>query len=426
MRTRLCIVLLAVSTLLATDWPQFRGPHQNGTSNELNLPTTLDPNETQLWKTPLPGASEATPAVCGGRIYLPGNDKKSKTLFAMCLDANTGKPLWQHPVTTMKPTRRNSGTAPSPAADATGAIFLYADGTLVKFDIDGNECWKRNLIAEYGPLPMNFAYSSSLLLYKNRLYIAGMRRSEPPENSDYTGSMTPYLLAVDSAMGQNIFKVDRPTDAAGDFNDSYTTPIIATVNGQTQLLVFGSNYLTAHDPATGTEHWRYRYMDEDRPYGRMVSTPVTDNNVIYCMFPIGTKAFACDLSKLAGGESTRLWTYPDSTSDIPSPVVVKGYLYLLEERKKILICLDSKTGAVQWTGELNKGDMLYASITAGDGKLYMVNRKGFVTIVAADPKEFRILSTRDIGEGPVDSTPVIANGKLYIRTAENLYCFGNR
>jgi len=65
-------------------------------------------------------------------------------------------------------------------------------------------------------------------------------------------------------------------------------------------------------------------------------------------------------------------------------------------------------------------------VVAGDDKLYAVNRKGVVTVIAADTNEFRVLSTYAFGEQPVESTIAIADGKLYLRTAENLYCFAKK
>jgi outer membrane protein assembly factor BamB len=427
---RICLLMLmglcAVSVSFASDWHQFRGPNGNGITDETNLPATLDPNETQLWKTPLPGLGEATPAIIAGRVYLSGYDKKAGTLFALCLSADTGKPLWQRSIPTNKPSTQNSAAAPSPTGDTTGVVFLYADGTLVKFDAEGKELWKRDLAADYGPLALGHAYSSSPLLYDHRLYVAVMRDAVPPKNSTYTGPMVSYLLGVNPADGKTLFKVDRPTDAAKDFTNSYNTPLFARLDGKPQIILYGGNYLTGHNPETGAELWRNKYMDTEMPWGRVTSTPVIENNVIYCMFPSGIKAFACDLSKPAAGKAMRIWCYDKQASDVPSPVIVGGYLYMIEEGKKTLICLDAKTGDVQWIGQLDKGDSFYASITAGDGKLYMVNRKGFVTIVAADPKEFRIINTRNIGERPVDSSIAVAGGRLYIRTAENLYCFGTK
>jgi outer membrane protein assembly factor BamB len=98
----------------------------------------------------------------------------------------------------------------------------------------------------------------------------------------------------------------------------------------------------------------------------------------------------------------------------------------IAERKKTLTCLDAKTGREQWAGQLDKGDIYHASITAADGKLYIVNRKATVSVVAADPAEFRVISTHAFDEKPADSSIAIANGKLYLRTAENLHCFSKK
>ena len=433
MRIGLLTILLTASTVFATDWPQWRGPNFNGSGDERSLPKSLDPN-TLLWKTPLPGPGEATPAVFDGHVYLSGYDKDAKTLFALCIEVTTGKQLWQKTTSTFdKMPPRNLLATPSPAADKSGAVFLYSDGTLVKFDPDGSEVWKRDLAADYGPLKESFRYSSSPLLFENHLYVAVMRSPKLEDNSDYTGPMTSYLLAVDPANGKNIFKVDRPctkignfSDKVNDFGSAYTSPIPVKVNGHYQILLYGGNYLTGHDLETGKELWRYHYMDEEISWGLTVATPVADGNMLYCSFPMGKKAFACDLSKLAANEPPIVWTVNHQVCHVPTPVIVDGYLYWIEEAKKTLTCLDAKTTQEKWVGQLDKSDQFYASITAADGKLYTVNRKGVVTVVVADPKAFRILSTQDFWESPVDSTIAIANGRVYLRTAENLYCFGKQ
>ncbi|MBC8379536.1 MAG: PQQ-binding-like beta-propeller repeat protein [Planctomycetes bacterium] len=431
MRITLLTILLTASITFGADWPQWRGPDLNGVSGEKNLPATLDPNQTQLWKAPLPGPGEATPVVCGGRIYLSGYDATAKTLFALCIDAKTGKQIWNKTAAAFeKLPKRNIIAAPSPVADASGVVFLYSDGTLVKFAPDGAEMWKRDLAADYGPFKTGWSYSASPLLFDGRLYIAVMRYP----GQDETALLDSYLLALDPATGKNIFKVDRPCNMAGtvadepakDAGDAYTSPLTTTINGKPQVVLYGGNVITAHDPATGSELWRYIYMDETMTWARAAATPVIEGDVIYYAFPGGRKVVACELSKLAAGDSSRLWTHSEHGSDIPSQVVVDGHLYLIQDGKKTLTCLDAATGTEKWTGQLDKSDTHYASITAGDDKLYMVNRKGTATIVAADPKEFRILSTRDLGENPTDSSIAIADGKLYIRTAQNLYCFGNK
>ena len=420
MHVRLLMILAAVSTVFGSDWRQWRGPFLNGSSDATNLPERLDPN-TLLWKTALPGISAATPVVTAGRIYLPSTEKGSKRLLALCVDASGGRIIWQKPAAeaTQQFRQGNTMASCSACADESGASFLFAEGTLVKFSPDGEPLWKRNIVEAYGPLVLNYGFSSSPLLAAGKLYIPVLRGTSP-RNSDAPMEPASYLLCVDNTNGQTVFKMNRPTDAVQESTNAYTTPVPARINGQMQIVVYGADYLTGHDPADGQEQWRYPYATQHGRLNRVIPTPVADDERIYCVYPRGTKTFAVE----PGAEPKQVWVYDEAGPDVPCPALYKGYLYQIEEKQKTLTCLEAATGAVQWTGQLDKSDMYYASVTAADEKLYMVNRKGVVTAAAADPTAFRILSTSDVGEFPVDSTIVIANGRVFLRTAENLYCWG--
>ena len=419
---RLLIVVASMSIAFGSDWPQWRGPHFNGTSDETNLPASLD-SDTLLWKTPLPGVSAATPVIVGGRIYLPSTENGSKRLLAMCLDASTGKNLWQHATTEANQTfpLGNTMASCSPCADETGAIFLFAEGTLVKLSPEGQTLWDRNIVDEYGPLSLKFGYGASPLHYDGKLYLTVLRRGETYRRSTSTATLDSYLLCVDPTNGKTLYKHTRPTDAENESTNAYNTPIPATFNGQPQIIVCGGDYLTAHNPADGSELWRYLYADPRGRMGRLIPTPVVDGNRIYCTYPVGLKTFAVELGK--DKDPSQVWVYDQKGPDASSPTLYNGYLYQINEAKKTLTCLDAKTGQAQWIGQLSKGDLYYASITAADDKLYLVNRDGEITVAAADPMKFRILSTWNVGESPVDSSIIIVNGKVYLRTAENLYCF---
>lgn len=424
MRVFLLTALLAVSITLGADWSQWRGPNFNGISEETDLLNFLGPENT-LWKAPLSGPAEATPAIVGDSIYVSGYNKGAKELFAVCIDAKTGKQRWSKVAGIFdKLPRRSILASPSPVADESGGVFLYSDGTLVKYTPKGNQLWKRNIVTEYGPIKIGWNYSSSPLLYDGRVYIQVLRRNEPDE--EFSGSMPAYLLAVDMETGDTIFKTDRATDAKEDFNDAYTTPIPAVVNGKPHIIIYGGNYITGHEPATGKELFRYNYMDQEIRWGRTAATPVLSNGLLFCPFPSAHKLVTHDLAKLAANEPSILWTLNQSICDVPSPVVVDGYVYFITDNKKTLTCLDAKTGTVQWTGQMDKSDTYYASITAADGKLFMVNRKGVVSIVETNPAKFKMISSCDFGEKPVDSNIAISNGKIYLRTALNLYCFGKK
>lgn len=421
MHVRLMIMLLTTAVGYATDWRQWRGPYLNGSSNATNLPDSLDPN-TLLWKTALPGISAATPVVTAGRIYLPTTARDSKRLAAMCLDAATGKVLWEHTVS--EATRRfgqgNTMASCSACADESGAAFLFAEGTLIKFSRNGEPLWRRNIIEDYGPLVLDFGFSSSPLLYDGKLYIPVLRRIKE-RRSEGPGDLESYLLCVDNASGRTVFKYDRRTDAAEESTNAYTTPISATFAGQHQIVVYGGDYLTGHDPADGHELWRYRYAEPRGRMDRVIPTPIADDAGVYCAYPRGTKTFAVALE----AEPKQAWVYDVPGPDVPSAALYKGYLYQIEEKQKTLTCLEAASGRLQWVGQLDKSDMYYASVTAADEKLYMVNRKGVVTVAAADPTAFRILNTSDVGEFPVDSTIVAADSRVFLRTAENLYCWSN-
>lgn len=422
MRISLLVILLSMTTAFGTNWAQWRGTNFNGSSDETGLPAVLDPNNL-LWKKPLPGFSAATPVVFDGRMYLPSTEKDSRRLLALCMDAATGKQLWEREVgeANQRFGQGNTMASSSACTDASGAVFLFADGTLIKFSPTGETLWRKNLIETYGPLTLDFGFSSSPLLYDGKLYIPVLRRSKE-RRSESTTQLESYLLCVNNADGETVFKHDRLTDAVEESTNAYTTPIPAVFEGKSQIVVYGGDYLTGHDPDDGHELWRYLYAEPRGRLDRLIPSPVADEERVYCAYPRGTKTFAVR----PGAEPKQAWLYDEPGPDISSPALYRGCLYLVNEKQKTLTCLEAKTGAVQWIGQLDRGDMYYASITAADGKLYLVNRRCTVTVVEANPKEFKILSTLEVSEKPVDASIVVSDGRIYLRTAENLYCWSNR
>ena len=414
------ILAVAGAAAFGANWSQWRGPEFNGSSDTRDLTASLDPN-TLLWKTALPGLSAATPVIFGGKVFLPSTETDSDRLLAMCVDAASGTILWERPaaVANQRLGRGNTLASCSACADETGAVFMFGEGTLVKFSPAGEQLWKRNIVEAYGPLVLDFGFSSSPLLAEGKLYIPVLRRTRARRSED-TADLASYLLCVDNGTGQTVFKNNRPTDAIEESTNAYTTPVPVKFDGQLQILVYGGDYLTAHDPTDGHELWRYGYVSQRERMDRVIPTPVADGERIYCVYPRGMKTFAVE----PGDEPKQAWVHDQRGPDVPCPALYKGHLYLIEEKQKTLTCLEAATGAVQWIGQLDKRDMYYASVTAADDKLYLVNRKGVITVAAADPAAFRILSTYDAGEYPVDSTIAAANAAIFLRTPEHLYCWG--
>lgn len=421
-RLFLAILGLALtSPCAASDWPQWRGPSFNGASDETSLPDSLD-SQTLVWKTPLPGPSAATPIIADGCIYLTAGSKNDPNVTALCLNAADGLQKWSCTIPTRGPNRGQADVVScSPVAYAGGAIFLFGEGTLLRVDGQGQIGWRHNLADEYGPLTHKFGFSSSPLLLEDRLYIPILR-----QQGGGASDLPSYLLCIDAQSGGLVFRRERPTDAVEEGKDAYTTPLATRVNGQTQIIVYGADEVTSHAPEDGRVLWRYCYGTEHNAIARLISSPSITGNTLVCVTPRGARTIALDLSKLKDGQPTLLWTSQVKGPDVPSPVCYQNCVYMIEEYQKTLICLNLQDGTTRWTGQLDKGDLYYASITAADGKLYVVNRDGTVTVVAADPRAFGVLSTTSFPQSPADSTVAVAGGKLYLRTAQNLYCFGRK
>ena len=125
-------------------------------------------------------------------------------------------------------------------------MFLYGNGDLVGFDLEGRKLWARNLQKDHGKFSMAFTYSSSPTLLDGRVYIQVLQKDSP------------YLLAFDPKTGKLLFKHSRPSEAKGESRSAYSTPIpFVAQDGHEEILLVGGDALTGHHPATGEELWRW-------------------------------------------------------------------------------------------------------------------------------------------------------------------------
>ena len=434
MTTRKALFLLLIAVLpaggrsFASDWPHWRGPFLNGSSDEKNLPSSWGREENVLWVSPLPGPSGATPVICKGRVFVSSTKKGSDELLALCFDAGSGKELWRKKLgASSRKVPRNNMATPSPVTDGEHVYFMYGSGELAGLDYDGNVIWSRNIETEYGNISIKYGYSSSPLLYEDKLYILIHRRDESYRSPE-SDNLDSFILTVDPKTGKNIWKQPRKTDALDESLDSYSSPILNHSSGRDEIIVIGGDYVTANDPATGNELWRYGYAEQKSERWRNVSSPVMGEGLIFGVRPRGGNGLFA-LKSSGGGTGTddrMVWAFDGPTPDACTPLYYKGNLYVLDgKRGRILTCLDARTGRQKWQGKLGGNGPWYASVTAGDDKLYCINEAGEAVILAAGDEEFKILSRIDMEDKPVQSSIAIADGRLYIRTASKLTCVGN-
>jgi len=178
-------LLCASMDAFAANWPQWRGPNFNGSTEESNLPITWSTTENVVWTTPLPGQSGSTPIVWENSVFLASPDNQ-KNLNLICVNRKDGKIRWQNVVAVGDKTEgRNNMSSPSPVTDGKSVFVLFGTSDLAAFDFDGKELWKRNLGKDYGKFAIMWIYGSSPLLFGGRLYIQVLQRNPAPP--DYPG-----------------------------------------------------------------------------------------------------------------------------------------------------------------------------------------------------------------------------------------------
>jgi len=417
------ITLLLSLSAPATEWPQWRGPFFNGSTDEKNLPHSWGENQNVAWISPLPGASGATPVICNDRIFVSSMVGRGPGFVALCFDAADGRKLWEKSVgSDSRRFPRNNMTSPSPVTDGKSVFFLYGSGHLAGFDYDGKELWSRNIETEYGNLALKFGYGSSPLLLDGRLFIVVIRRNEPYRPPGADGPLDSYLMALDPKTGRTIWKQQRPTDAFDEAMETYSTPVPYIRNGKTEILNTGADFVTANDPKTGNELWRFEYWTRKVRDSRVIPSLVTGDGLIF-----GCRHKHGGIFALEPGRSARIvWEFDSPVPDCSTPLYYNGRLYVLDGIKhgKVVTCLDPKTGRQFWQGKIGGRGPWRASLTGADGKLYCINETGEIVVLAAGGNEFKIIFETKTDETPIQSSITISNGRLFIRTAKNLYCIG--
>jgi outer membrane protein assembly factor BamB len=438
----LALALTGTASVHAGNWPNWRGPNQDGSSEEKNLPAKFSKTEGVKWAAALPGLSASVPAVWGDSVFVTAPIYAEQKFVGMCLDAKTGAIRWSKPLAEGTKWDKSSNLAsPSPVTDGERVMFFFATGDLACFDFSGKELWKRQLAKDHGNFATQWTYSSSPVLDGGKLYIQVLQRNEAFEfqgvKKGVEGSPNDsYILAIDPATGKELWKVVRPSDAMSETREAFSTPVFTTYNGKRQMLVTGGDIISGHDAATGQELWRWGNWNPDQNKNlRLVPSAVAGEGVAVVCSPKKRPVFGVKMG-LTGklDDSALAWTSDpkEFSSDVSTPLFYQGHLYVLSSDYKKISCVDIKTGKVFWTGDLGSKAKFEASPTAGDGKIYMTNFWGEVYVVSASPDKFELLNVADMGDGSkaqgndgsVRCSIPIANGCLYIRAQDKLYCVG--
>lgn len=430
----LTVLSLALPAPAADNWPAWRGPNRDGTTDSTGLPVEWDEQKNVKWKAPLPCWGGASPIVYGDRVFVvspsagsagkgvsrklpmagrsnPGGDD----ILLLCLSREDGSVRWQRSLDDGNTLfGKQNMASPSPVTDGEHVWVATGTGVIAAFQVSGEEVWRRDLQKEYGEFGLYWGYASSPMLHDDKLFVQVLHGATTDDPS--------YLLALDSRTGKNVWKRERVTGATKECPDAYTTPTILRHDDQDQLIISGADYVTAHEPATGKELWRCGGLNPlNMGNYRIVGTPIAMSGMIYA--PTRNKPL---LAIRAGGsgdvsESHVAWKYEGPGGpDVPSPVCDGKYLYLVDDAG-IVNCLDARTGSVVWGPKRTAIGTVSASPVLADGKLFVTNEQGTTTVLAAGP-EFKEIATNELNDEYTISTPAIAGSQIFIRTSKFLYC----
>ncbi len=400
------------------NWPQFRGPTGQGTSEATGLPTKWSETENVKWKTAIHGKGWSTPVVYGDQVWVTTATPDGKKSSVLCLDRETGKVLHDRVVfenEKVEPLGNplNAYASPSPAIEA-GRVYVH-------FGSYGTACIDTKTFAtlwERRDLPCRHyrGPGSSVILFENMLILS------------MDGVDVQYLTALDKTTGKDIWRTDRTTDfkdldertklpkAEGDYRKAYTTPIVVKSNGKLQLISPGARAAFAYDPHTGKELWTVAY-----PGFSNATSAVYKDGVTYISTGHGRTEMLAIKTDGTGDvtDSHVLWRITRNMPLQPSSVVV-GDLMFQANDGGIATCVDLKTGELVWTERLGDGKEQYsASALYADGRVYFFGREGLCTIIEP-AREFKLIATNKLTAGMMAS-PAVAGKSLFLRTKTHVY-----
>lgn len=418
---RFFVLLFVSGSLLAENWPNWRGPSGDGVSAGKGIPTKWSSTENIAWKIAVPGEGHSSPIVWGDKVFLTSSLTEKNKRILLCIDRLSGQTVWQRDVVQSPPEtvhRLNSRASGTPATDGKQVYvtFMRAEGDEViapnvgserlitpgkiivaAYDLDGNEKWKTNV----GDFLSAHGFNTCPVLFEDLVIL----------NGDHDGNA--YLVALDRQSGRQRWRTRRENKTR-----SYVTPIIREIDGITQMILSGSLCIASYDPRNGKRHWIV-----DGPTEQFVASMVYDGKYV---FATGGYPERHTLAIRPGGKGnvtdTHIaWRTTRGAAYVPSPIISGRYLLMVAD-SGIASCFEARTGKRHWMERLPGGHS--PSPVSADGLVYFVSDRGVTTIIR--PSEtFAVIAKNELGE-PVSASPAISQGQIFLRTHQHLYCIGSK
>lgn len=420
-------------------WLNWRGPNQNGTSNESNLPDSWEPgSQSQLWKYKLNGAG--APVIADGRLYIFGygqfGDDRMQDVkeTLLCLDANTGEKIWERRFTDyisdIVYERYGVG---SPVIDPeTGNVYLQtSNGRCVGFTADGEPLWEISLIEKLARLTFPNGRTGSPAVFENLVIFHCVTA-----NWGTTGPARDRFYAFDKLSGELVW---YSTPGIQPVDSSFSMPVFGRLGDQAVFYAgTGCGNVVCVNARTGEPVWRFQLSQggvnsQVVLYGKdklialhgKENIDATSKGRLVCLkIPTDYPD-----EQVVLGPDAELWRNDEHIGFTSSPILVGDRVYTTNFTGE-LIAVDAPTGKTLWQEKMAP-DQIHASPVYGDGKIYAPWFEGSFYIAEPTPEKAKVLSHADIKEDNGSgvkclAAPSIWAGKVYLSTRDGLFCFGNK
>jgi outer membrane protein assembly factor BamB len=438
------ILLTLISTAFAAiaradNWERFRGPNGAGISSDKNIPIKFGKTEGVLWKAKVPGNGASSPIVWGDRVFLQTASLDASERSLLCFDAKTGKEIWKRSIPGIVPNhvvRKDSTLASAtPTTDGETVFVPFWDGKdilLVAYNFKGDKLWERN----FGEFISQHGAAASPILYKD-LVILSIDKDAYQEVVDETKKKEPgakkapmkkipvpnpsTLYALDKKTGKTVWETPREAVRA-----CYSIPFLLEKPGAApELIVTSTTAITSYEPLTGKSNWYWTWTFNKGPLRTIAATTYTDGLLIAMSGDGSGERLAVGVALNGQGKEIRperIWANDKQFPYVTCPLIKGEHVYFVNDLG-VAGCFKAKSGEKVWFERLPDAKF-YASPIMIDGKIYIGSEQGDVYVIEAATK-YNLLAKNSFGER-ILATPAVADGRMFLRTQNHLYCIGKQ
>lgn len=420
MRPSLFFVLgtsILTSTVLAEDWPQWRGPQRDGKSSESNVDLDwTDSAPKMLWRVDGVGSGYASMAIVDSVIYTTGNTGSGQAIVAR--SAKDGSKVWATQITPKNPKHGYPGARSTPSVTQEHVYAVTSDGQVVCLDrTNGKKVWAKSFQNEWqGKMMSGWGYSESPLIDGNKIICT-------------PGGENALIVALDRKTGNQIwasksFSSDKGKDGAG-----YSSVVISNAAGVKQYVTLTGRGVVSVDAESGNKLWTYAPVANKTAN---IPTPVPFGDHIFCSSGYGTGSALLKVSQSGNGLSVKEEYFLDPATlqnHHGGMIQVGDYLYCGNGHNNGMpTCLKISSGEVVWGGKMRGVGKGSAAITMVGDHLLFRYQSGQLASIAATPDGYQLKGhfMPDHQEGKSWSHPVVVDGKLYLREQNVLMCYDVR